>query len=456
MIIRIALIAGLLLCLAYAFLQRRKSALVSIAISFTSVAGIYFVVFPEQTTELAQMLGVGRGTDLILYCWIVITLVISMNLRFNLLGLQEQLTELVRELALRAPRRNESNGAQQAVARSTAISLDSNVEAPAADQRSGSSATKALSVPAASDRGGVWPVMTGLIVFALVVVRTMPLAGPFIWDEGIYVQQAHFGSDFGKVYPNALFADHPMPNHLFLAIYGSTFHLDTQYMQAARILNALFLAFAGVFIFAVARRVLRVHAAFLLAVLSAAGAITIYAAMFMPEPLYFLGFWIAVWACTRTIERSLIRSAIDVGAVLGVMMLVKPHAAMLLVGFSAYFLVFPLIVKPDLKWTQGVASVVACALSFLVVWAIGTMVITGHVQLPSVLSYAPLGGVVLKSAGLWGQLRDIVFNLSGHAAALSLLLGAAIYGLFFRVAADIARPRSPRRWYAPASSPRWR
>jgi hypothetical protein len=104
MIIQVVLVLGLLSCLFYAFLQRGKSKLVSLAIAVTGMAGIYFVLFPSHTTQLAHLLGVGRGADLVLYCWIVITLVVSVNLQFKILGLQGMITELTRELALRAPR----------------------------------------------------------------------------------------------------------------------------------------------------------------------------------------------------------------------------------------------------------------------------------------------------------------------------------------------------------------
>jgi hypothetical protein len=114
MIIQWILILGLLLCLFYAYLQRGKSRLVSLGISATSIAGIYFVLFPESTTDLARILGVGRGADLVLYCWIVISLVVSVNLQFKILNVQGMVTELTRELALRAPRQQEDDRATQA------------------------------------------------------------------------------------------------------------------------------------------------------------------------------------------------------------------------------------------------------------------------------------------------------------------------------------------------------
>jgi len=110
MIIQWILVLGLGLSLVYSVLQRGKSRLVRYPIAITSVAGIYFVLFPSQTNALAEWMGVGRGADLILYCWIVISLVVSVNLQFRILSLQEITTELTRELALRAPRELQTPG----------------------------------------------------------------------------------------------------------------------------------------------------------------------------------------------------------------------------------------------------------------------------------------------------------------------------------------------------------
>lgn len=113
MIIQTILITGLLLCLTYAFLQRQKSRLVSLAISIVAVAGIYFVLFPQSTNELARIAGVGRGADLILYCWLVISLIVSVNLQFKILKLQGWLTELAREITLQNPRKPQEQRTNQ-------------------------------------------------------------------------------------------------------------------------------------------------------------------------------------------------------------------------------------------------------------------------------------------------------------------------------------------------------
>ncbi len=100
MIIKLILIFGLTLVLLYALLQRSRSPYISITMSLVSLAGIYFVWFPESTNELAHIVGVGRGADLVIYCWLIISLIIPMNLQFKILQLQSAITILVREQAL--------------------------------------------------------------------------------------------------------------------------------------------------------------------------------------------------------------------------------------------------------------------------------------------------------------------------------------------------------------------
>ena len=108
MIIQVILVGGLFLSLLYGIIQRQKSRLLSNAISLVSVIGMFFVAFPERTTQLAHFVGVGRGADLILYCWLVISIIVSMHLHLQILQLQEFITELARELALQTVRQRPS------------------------------------------------------------------------------------------------------------------------------------------------------------------------------------------------------------------------------------------------------------------------------------------------------------------------------------------------------------
>jgi small membrane protein len=66
--IRILLTVGLLVFLVYGTSQRGKSRFVFYATLAIGAAGLFFVWMPEQANDLAYLLGVGRGADLILYC----------------------------------------------------------------------------------------------------------------------------------------------------------------------------------------------------------------------------------------------------------------------------------------------------------------------------------------------------------------------------------------------------
>jgi hypothetical protein len=102
MIIQVILTLGLLWCLLYAYLQFQKSRLLSASLALVALAGIYFVLVPERTDQMAHLVGIGRGADLILYCWLVISLIVSVNLQFKILKLQNLITQLARHMALQA------------------------------------------------------------------------------------------------------------------------------------------------------------------------------------------------------------------------------------------------------------------------------------------------------------------------------------------------------------------
>jgi hypothetical protein len=98
--IKFILIATLLGILGYALTQRNKIPGLSLAMSTICLVGIFFVLLPDTATEVANVLGVGRGTDLVVYFFIVLTLAIALNLHLKLRSAHEMATELARAIAL--------------------------------------------------------------------------------------------------------------------------------------------------------------------------------------------------------------------------------------------------------------------------------------------------------------------------------------------------------------------
>jgi hypothetical protein len=94
-------------------LQRTTSQLVRSSVLVVIAVGAYFVWSPEQANRVATTLGVGRGADLILYCWVVITLALMMFLYLKILSLSRKLTLLSRSIALLQPRLPPESGVAQ-------------------------------------------------------------------------------------------------------------------------------------------------------------------------------------------------------------------------------------------------------------------------------------------------------------------------------------------------------
>ena len=102
MIIQTILVAALAACMLYGFVKAGHSRLVRWPMVLTSALGIYFVLHPERTTEIAEWLGVGRGADLLLYLWVVVTLLLFVRTALVQVQYRRELTAIARELALRS------------------------------------------------------------------------------------------------------------------------------------------------------------------------------------------------------------------------------------------------------------------------------------------------------------------------------------------------------------------
>jgi hypothetical protein len=93
------------------YLARFRNALFDIVVvmAFASL-GIFFILFPEKTNLIAHKLGVGRGADLLFYSCIMFFLFVILKLFARIRRLEEKLTELVRNDALKNAERPGSSG----------------------------------------------------------------------------------------------------------------------------------------------------------------------------------------------------------------------------------------------------------------------------------------------------------------------------------------------------------
>ena len=100
------LLAVALLCVAfYAYRVIAQGNALALPLLLLSFSGIFFVFFPEETIVIANKLGVGRGTDLLLYlCFVTGSiLIVLIHIKFRHQSIE--ITELARAIALANPMR---------------------------------------------------------------------------------------------------------------------------------------------------------------------------------------------------------------------------------------------------------------------------------------------------------------------------------------------------------------
>lgn len=68
-----------------------------------SIIGMILVIQPELSTQIANRIGIGRGTDLLLYVFIFFCLFRFVGIASNSKEHERQLTRVVRALALLSP-----------------------------------------------------------------------------------------------------------------------------------------------------------------------------------------------------------------------------------------------------------------------------------------------------------------------------------------------------------------
>jgi hypothetical protein len=97
-----AILIALLLLIGGIYLMALSSRLVSrLALLSLVAAGVIFVINPDLTTRIAHSVGVGRGTDLLLYLFCLASLMLFLKLYRKNRAIEEKLTEVARQVALR-------------------------------------------------------------------------------------------------------------------------------------------------------------------------------------------------------------------------------------------------------------------------------------------------------------------------------------------------------------------
>ncbi|KFF85325.1 ArnT family glycosyltransferase [Pseudomonas syringae] len=171
-----------------------------------------------------------------------------------------------------------------------------------------------------------------IMVMTLIVllVRSIGLYPGVLGDEYTY-------SSMARLMP--LSAAY-IPDYLYLAIYKSTNLCGRGFMECSKLFNTVFFVAAAPFIYMTARRFCGSRLSVLIVFLSMLGPINSYTAYFMPEPLFFLSFWVGISYFLSLNAQSSLKEWALFGFIMGCSSLVKPHAMFMIPAFCLCIIFF--------------------------------------------------------------------------------------------------------------------
>ena len=231
-------------------------------------------------------------------------------------------------------------------------------------------------------------------------------------DEWLY-------SKFARLTP---LGESQLPSYLYLGLYGWTNACGAGFLQCTRLLNVAFFIAAAPFIYLVARTLLPRPAAAVLAVLSMLSPINGYTAYFMPEAMYYFGFWALSWVLLRPGLHATLALGAGAGVLLGLLSLIKVHALFLLPALCLYLVYAAWAASGRQGLAQGVLAAVA-ALALTIATKLGVAYLLAGKPGLSLFGTFYGGHVNNSDHGLLHLLPPALHNFYGHAMALAVLFG---------------------------------
>src|SRR4051794_12019952 len=290
------------------------------------------------------------------------------------------------------------------------------------------SATRSVTSPAASAmtriirseaaflRSG-WLAAFLLLVVLLTWMKTLAVCCPVIFgDEALYSLLSKFSWREHAAQHNELIID--LPNYLYFRVYRLAFIFGDDFLAGAKLLNSIFIAGAFFPVYALCRIFLARATSFALAALAVLGPFSLYATFFMPEAMYFFGFWLYAYVSFRFLSAPIVAQACIAGLVLGALVLVKPHAVALIPCSAIVYAVLGWRKKEARNSVMRILAVwVALLASVSVVRIVGAYLLTGQIELSfSGEAYgALLVGRSSRLAETLAHIPDYLKMARGHA-----------------------------------------
>lgn len=263
------------------------------------------------------------------------------------------------------------------------------------------------------------PRLIGTLVFLAVAFFIFLL----LKNSGLYPRI--FGDEYTySLYSRLIpFSDSKIPGYLYLAIYRFTSHCGVDFLSCARIFNALFFVGAAPFIYLVARKIANPLPAAWVTGLTLLGPINLYTAHYMPEALYFFGFWLLVWVVLRA-RLEAMGDWLLVGLVFGCTALIKPHSLLFAPAMLVY-IGYLSITAPQHGLRLALRNLAAFAVTAALAKFLISYLLAGSAGLTL---FGTSYGEIVDSTTTPGRshidlLLRALSSVQGHLLAMCLMLG---------------------------------
>lgn len=262
----------------------------------------------------------------------------------------------------------------------------------------------------------------------------------FFSNSGLYPTVFADEYTYSKLSRLLPLSESSIPGYLYLWIYSFTNLCGDGFLGCTKLLNAIFFVAAAIPIFFIARKIASEKISIFLATISIVGPISSYTAYFMPESLYFLGFWLLMWSLVSSSEKTGHAHWLVAGSVYGCTSLIKPHAIFFAPALFAYITYSSLFIRRDrvLYWAKTELSFFASAIAVKLL--IG-LILAGTAGLTLFgPMYSSVADSTASDSSRYVPLLSLAAkNVFGHLMAMTLLYGLPL------VAASILIFRKPKR-----------
>ncbi|MFT3842591.1 MAG: hypothetical protein QM723_36715 [Myxococcaceae bacterium] len=217
-----------------------------------------------------------------------------------------------------------------------------------------------------------------------------------------------------------------VPSYLYLKVFGLTNACGEGFYTCARLGNLLFLAGGLFLVFRVALRVCRPSLALLVGAVAAVDPLASLGTYFMPEAMYFFGFWLLAWLLVR--GKSLAGLGAASGTTLGALALVKAHALFLVPPAALLLLAVALTDASPARLRRLVVAALAMASTFgLLRFGLGYL-LAGDAALSLVgTTYGSVATMATDPGAHKASVASLaVFSLWGQSMALLAIFGLPV------------------------------